>query len=104
MADKKLILCACGANINTSKMSEMYIQEYLEKKKLHKEYKVESCRIDKLDPFRGRKNMVIVWMGPVDPNFDAPGVQGLPFMVGSRKDKEAQADKIIELMNEHNPS
>jgi galactitol-specific phosphotransferase system IIB component len=104
MAEKKLILCACGANINTSKMGEMFIQEYLEKKKIHKEYKVESCRTDRLDPYKGRKNMVMVWMGPVDEHFDAPGVQGLTFMIGNKKDKEALADKIIELMNQHNPA
>ena len=98
MAEKKLILCACGAAINTSKMAEMVIQDYLEKKKLHKEYQVGICRIDKLEPYRGKKNMVICWMGPVDENFDTPGVQGLAFLAGSKQEKEALCDKIIELM------
>jgi galactitol-specific phosphotransferase system IIB component len=97
MAEKKLILCACGAGINTSKMAEMFIQDYLEKKKIHREYQLANCRVDTIESYRGRKNMVIVWMGAVDEKFGAPGVLGLPFMIGSKKDKEALTEKIIEL-------
>jgi len=99
MADKKLILCVCGAGINTSINAEMTIQEHLQKRKVHKEYEVQHCTVDKMEPFKGRKNMVVVWMTTVDEKFGAPGVQGLPYLIGSRKDKEALTDQIIELMN-----
>ena len=97
MAEKKLVLCVCGAGINTSIMGVHSVEDYLEKKKI-KDYKVEYCTIDKMSPYKGRKNMVVVWMTSIDAKFDAPAVQGLPFLIGSKKDKEALVDKIIELM------
>ncbi|MDR0452950.1 MAG: hypothetical protein LBH15_07905 [Treponema sp.] len=98
MADKKLVLCVCGAGINTSINAEMTIKEHLEKRKI-KDFQVGHCTVDKMDPYRGRKNMVVCWMTTIDEKFDAPGVQGLPYLIGSKKDKEALTDKIIELMN-----
>jgi galactitol-specific phosphotransferase system IIB component len=98
MAGKKLIVCVCGAAILTSKMAEMFIQNYLEEKKLTKEYKVETCQIDKLALYGGRKNIVVCWMGPIDEKFGAPGVQGPALMVGTKKEKIALVKKIIELM------
>jgi galactitol-specific phosphotransferase system IIB component len=99
MAEKKLILCVCGAGINTSINAEMTITEHLEKRKVKKEYEVKHCTVDKMEPFRGRQNLVVCWMTAVDNTFGAPGVQGLPYLIGSKKDKEALTDKIIELMN-----
>ena len=98
MAEKKLILCVCGAGINTSINAEMTIKEYLEKRKVHKEYQVEHCTVDKMEPYKGRKNMVVCWMTTIDEKFSAPGVQGLAYLIGSKKDKEELTDKIIELM------
>ena len=97
MADKKLVLCVCGAGINTSINGVMQVQEYLEKKKI-KDYQVQHCTVDKMEPYKGRKNLVVVWMTTIDESFPAPGVQGLPFLIGSKKDKEALTDKIIETM------
>ena len=97
MADKKLVLCVCGAGINTSINGVMQVQEYLEKKKI-KDYQVQHCTVDKMEPYKERKNLVVVWMTTIDENFPAPGVQGLPFLIGAKKDKEALTDKIIELM------
>ena len=98
MADKKLVLCVCGAGINTSINGVMQVQDYLEKKKI-KDYQVQHCTVDKMDAYKGRKNLVVVWMTTVDEKFPAPCVQGLPFLIGSKKDKEALTDKIIELMD-----
>jgi galactitol-specific phosphotransferase system IIB component len=99
MAEKKMILCVCGASINTSINAEMTIKEHLEKRKLHKEYIVEHCSVDKMEPYKGRKNLVICWMTAVDEKFGAPGVQGLKYLIGSRKEKEELTDKIIEISN-----
>ena len=98
MAEKKLVLCVCGAGINTSINAVMQVKEYLEKRKI-KDYQVTECTVDHMVPYKGRKNLVVVWMTTVDEKFGAPGVQGLPFLIGSKKDKEALTDKIIELMN-----
>ena len=98
MADKKLVVCACGAAINTSNMAKIFIEDYLDTKK-RRDYKGEICRLDQLnEKFRGRKNMVVCWMGPVDEKFEATGVQGLALMAGAKKEKEALVEKIIELM------
>ncbi|MDR1506415.1 MAG: hypothetical protein LBI67_04870 [Treponema sp.] len=98
MAEKKLIVCACGAAINTSNMAKIFIEDYLDAKK-RRDYRVEICRLDQLDEkFKGRKNLVVCWMGPVDEQFKAPGVQGLALMVGAKKEKEALVEKIVELM------
>ena len=97
MAEKRLILCVCGAGINTSINAEQTIQDHLDKKKL-KGWQVQHCTVDKMEPYKGRKNLVVVWMTTVDEKFSAPGVQGLPYLIGSRKDKEALTDKIVELM------
>ena len=97
MAEKKLILCVCGAGINTSIMGEQSIQDYLDKRKI-KDVKVEHCTVDKMEPYKERKNMVVVWMTSIDERFKAPGVQGLPYMIGSKKDKEALSDKIMEIL------
>ncbi|GHV77400.1 hypothetical protein AGMMS49942_22210 [Spirochaetia bacterium] len=98
MAEKKLILCVCGAGINTSINAEMTIQEHLEKRKLHKEYMVQHCTVDQMEPYKGRKDLVICWMTTINEKFDAPSVQGLPYLIGSKKDKEALTDKIVELL------
>lgn len=100
MAEKKLVLCVCGAGINTSINAEMTIQEHLDKKKI-KGYLVQHCTVDKMEPYRGRKNLVIVWMTTIDPAFGAPGVQGLSYLIGSKKDKEALTDQIIDLMEKN---
>ena len=97
MAEKKLVLCVCGAGINTSINAVMTVQEHLEKKKI-KDYQVTHCTVDKMEPYKGRKNLVVVWMTTIDEKFSAPGVQGLPYLIGSKKDKEALTDKVIELM------
>jgi galactitol-specific phosphotransferase system IIB component len=98
MAEKKLILCVCGAGINTSINAEMTIKEHLEKRKI-KDCDVQHCTVDKMEPYKGRKNMVVCWMTTIDAKFEGPGVQGLPYLIGGKKDKEALTDKIIELMN-----
>ena len=97
MAEKKLVLCVCGAGINTSINGVMQVQDYLEKKKI-KDYQVTHCTVDKMEPYKDRKNLVVVWMTSIDEKFKAPGVQGLPFLIGSKKDKEALTEKIIEIM------
>ena len=99
MAEKKLVLCVCGAGINTSINAEMTIREYLQKFK-RKDYTVEHCTIGDVAKYAGRKNMVVCWMTSVSASFDAPAVQGLVFLTGGKKAKEEMTQKIIDLMEE----
>lgn len=99
MAASKLILCVCGAGINTSLNAEQRIQDYFRANKV-KDIEVKHAMIGDIGPYKGRENMVVVWMTKIDPSFNAPSVQGLPFMIGSRKQKDELCKQIFDLMNE----
>jgi galactitol-specific phosphotransferase system IIB component len=97
MADNKLIVCVCGAGINTSLNAEQTLIEYLEKFGI-KDVEVKHAMIDALSPYVGRKNTVFVWMTKIVESVNMPSVQGLAFLTGGRKAKEALTREIIELM------
>lgn len=99
MANKKLILCVCGAGINTSINAEMTIREYLEKEKA-RDIDVKHTTIGDIDSYKGRDNMVVVWMTKIVESFGAPCVQGLPYLIGTRKAKQELTQQILELMNQ----
>ncbi|GAA0182068.1 hypothetical protein SH2C18_45100 [Clostridium sediminicola] len=99
MAESKLILCVCGAGINTSTNAKITIKDYLEKDGVT-DVEVKHLMIGDMDPYKGRKNMVIVWMTKVDESFGAPSFQGLPYLIGSRKAKEKLTKQIIAKMEE----
>ncbi|MCL2034128.1 MAG: hypothetical protein FWG94_05280 [Oscillospiraceae bacterium] len=99
MATPKLILCICGAGINTSNNAKMKILELLEKEGVN-DIDVKHIMIGDLGPYKNRKNMVAVWMTKVDESFGSPSVQGISFLTGSKKAKIETTKKIIALMNE----
>ncbi len=99
MAKNKLVLCVCGAGINTSHNACMTIEEFLEKEGIH-DYEVKFIQIDQMAPYKDRENMVVVWMTQVDPTFGAPSVQGLSYLIGGKKAKLETTQKVIALMDE----
>ena len=99
MAANKLILCVCGAGINTSLNAEQRIVEYLRDNKIN-DVEVRHAMIGDIGPYKGRENMVVVWMTKIDPTFDAPAVQGLSFLIGGKKQKEELLKQIVDKMNE----
>ena len=99
MSAGKLILCVCGAGINTSLNAENRLLDYLREHKIS-DIEVKHAMIGDIGPFRGRENLVVVWMTKIDPTFGAPAVQGLPFLIGSKKAKEDLIAKILALMDE----
>ncbi len=99
MSASKLILCVCGAGINTSLNAENRIVEYL-RKAGRKDIEVKHAMIGDIQPYKGRENMVVVWMTKIDPTFGMPAVQGLPFMIGTRQAKEDLVRQIVEKMDE----
>lgn len=99
MAESKLILCVCGGGINTSLNAKNKITEYLESQNIH-DIEVIHAMIGDINPYNGRKNMVVVWMTQIDPNFKAPGVQGMSFVIGSKKAKQQLCEQILNTMNE----
>ena len=95
----KLILCVCGAGINTSLNAKNRLVDYLIDNNIN-DIEVIHAMIGDIQPYNQRKNMVVVWMTKVDPNFDAPSVQGLPFLIGSKKAKEELTQQILQLMDD----
>lgn len=99
MAEGKLILCVCGGGINTSLNAKNKINEYLQEQGIN-DVEVIHAMIGDINPYNGRENMVVVWMTQVDPNFKAPGVQGIQFVIGSKKSKRELVEKIVQTLNE----
>lgn len=99
MSANKLILCVCGAGINTSTNAKMTITDYLAKEGVT-DIEVKHMMISDMGPYIGRENMVIVWMTKVDERIDSPSFQGLPYLIGSRKAKEKLTKEIINRMEE----
>ena len=99
MAESKLNLCVCGGGINTSLNAKNKIKEYLESEKVQ-DIEVVHAMIGDINPYNGRKNMVVVWMTQIDPNFNAPGIQGMSFVIGSKKAKLQLCAEILDKMNE----
>lgn len=99
MTENKLILCVCGAGINTSTNAKNTIQDYLQKEGVT-DIEVKHLMIGDMGPYKERKNMIVVWMTKVDESFGAPSFQGLSYLIGSRKAKEKLTKDIIAKMNE----
>jgi len=99
MATGKLVLCVCGAGINTSNNARMKILELLEAEGIT-DYEVKHLTIGDMEPYRGRKNMVVVWMTQVDQSFGAPSIQGIAYLIGSKKAKTETTKQVIALMEE----
>lgn len=94
MSASKLILCVCGAGINTSLNAKNKIVDFL-RAEGRTDIEVKHAMIGDIQPYKGRENMVVVWMTKIDPNFGMPAVQGLTFMIGT---KQAKADLIKEII------
>jgi galactitol-specific phosphotransferase system IIB component len=99
MAERKLILCVCGAGINTSMNAKMTIMEHLRDAGMD-DVEVKHAMIGDITPYRGRKNMVVVWMTQIDAKFEAPGVQGMAYLIGTKKKKRALSEEIMQKMKE----
>lgn len=99
MSTSKLVLCVCGAGINTSNNARMKILEFLEAEGIT-DYEVKHLTIGDMEPYRNRKNMVIVWMTKVDETFGAPSVQGLSYLIGTKKAKLETTKQVIALMED----
>ena len=99
MSASKLILCVCGAGINTSLNAENRLVESL-RKAGRTDITVKHAMIGDIQPYKGRENMVVVWMTKIDPTFGSPAVQGLPFMIGTKQAKEDLVGEILAKMDE----
>ena len=94
----KLIIVACGAGINTSTIAEDLIRERLEKEGLA-DVDVKRILIADIDKYVDQMDLVICMM-KIYREFDVPQLKGMPFLIGTKAEKEAILDEVVELIKD----
>ena len=94
----KLIVVACGAGINTSTIAEDMIREKLESEGLD-DVEVKRVLISDIDKYVGRMDIVVCMM-KIYREFDVPQLKGMPFLIGTKAEKEVLLNEIIDLIKE----
>jgi len=91
------IVVACGAGINTSTLGEEMIRERLSNEG---RWDIEVVRVlmSNIEAYEDKMD-ILVSMQQVYREFNCPVVLGLPFLIGTKAEKEALLDKIIDLVN-----
>ena len=92
----KLIVVACGAGINTSTIAEDMIRERLDKEGME-DVEVKRILISDIDKYIGRMNLIVCMM-KIYREFDIPQLKGMPFLIGTKAEKEVLLDEIVELI------
>jgi len=93
----KLIAVVCGAGINTSTIAEDQIRERIEKEGLPN-VEVKRVLYPDIDKFIGRMTVVVSMTKIFRTDLGAPTVQGMPFLIGSKEEKEALLQKILDIV------
>jgi galactitol-specific phosphotransferase system IIB component len=94
----KLIVVACGAGINTSTIAEDSIKERIVKEGMT-DVDVKRILMADIEGYVSRPDLVlIVSMMKIFRTFHVPIVQGMPFLIGTREEKDKLLDKIIDLV------
>jgi galactitol-specific phosphotransferase system IIB component len=92
----KLIVVACGAGINTSTIAEEMIRDRLDAEGLE-EVTVKRILMADIDGYVGQMNLIVSMM-KIYREFDVPQVKGMPFLIGTKDEKQTLLDEIIELI------
>jgi galactitol PTS system EIIB component len=93
----KLIVVACGAGINTSTIAEDSIKERVLKEGLT-DVEVKRILMADIDGYVARPDLIlIVSMMKIFRTFHVPIFQGMPFLIGTKAEKDALLDKIIKV-------
>lgn len=94
----RLIVVACGAGINTSTIAEESIKERMVKEGLG-DVDVKRILMADIDGYISRSDLVlIVSMMKIFREFDVPVIQGMPFLIGTRDEKDVLLDKIVDIV------
>ena len=87
----KLIVVACGAGINTSTIAEDSIKERMSKKGLT-DVDVKRILMADIEGYVSRPDLIlIVSMMKIFRTFHVPIIQGMPFLIGTRRRKGCAA-------------
>jgi galactitol PTS system EIIB component len=96
----RLIIVACGAGINTSTVAEDAISDRMKAEGFN-DITVKRILMADIDGYLDRDDLVlIVSMMKVYREFPVPVVKGMPFLIGTKADKEESLDEIVKLISE----
>lgn len=96
----KLIVVACGAGINTSTIAEDSIRERMTKEGFT-DVEVKRILMADIEGYLSRTDLImIVSMMKIFRTFNVPVVQGMPFLIGSKAEKDVLLDKIVAVVKQ----
>ena len=96
----KLIVVACGAGINTSTIAEDSISERIAQMGMA-DVEVKRILMADIEGYLSRTDLVlIVSMMKIFLTFDVPVIQGMPFLIGTKEEKNALLDKIVGIVKQ----
>jgi galactitol-specific phosphotransferase system IIB component len=96
----KLIVVACGAGINTSTIAEDSIKERIAKEGMT-DVEVKRILMADIDGFISRSDLVlVVSMMKIFRTFHVPIIQGMPFLIGTKEEKDVLLDKIVNIVKQ----
>lgn len=94
----RLIVVACGAGINTSTIAEDSIKERMVKEGLS-DVDVKRILMADIDGYIARSDLVlVVSMMKIFREFHVPIIQGMPFLIGTKEEKDVLLDKIVDIV------
>jgi galactitol-specific phosphotransferase system IIB component len=94
----KLIIVACGAGINTSAIAEEMIRDRIESEGLSN-VNVKRVLIADIDKYMDRMDVVVCMM-KIFREFDVPQLKGMPFLIGTKEEKDKLLDEIMNVIKE----
>lgn len=96
----KLIVVACGAGINTSTIAEDSISERMAQMGMA-DVEVKRILMADIEGYLSRTDLVlIVSMMKIFRTFDVPVIQGMPFLIGTKEEKNALLEKIVGIVKQ----
>lgn len=94
----KLIVVACGAGINTSTVAEDIIKQRIEQEGFT-DVTVKRILMADIEGYLARPDLVIVVsMMKIFRTFEVPVFQGMPFLIGTKEEKEVVLQKILDIL------
>ncbi len=94
----RLIVVACGAGINTSTIAEDTIKERVRQEGLS-DVEVKRILMADIEGYLSRPDLVmVVSMMKIFRTFNVPVFQGMPFLIGTKQEKEVLLQKILDVL------
>jgi|SRR5271157_657432 len=94
----RLIVVACGAGINTSTVAEDIIKQRVEQEGFT-DVVVKRILMADIEGYLARPDLVlVVSMMKIFRKFEVPVFQGMPFLIGTKEEKEVVLQKILDIL------